>query len=108
MEFVIIGRLIMSSREIEQKIRKLGGKIGYRIHAKLAAIISTEEEVQNMNKLMKEAKDFNIQVVSENFLREVMEEADPILYIISRSICDWGGDVSISSQQTTISTDSSK
>lgn len=85
----------MTTNEIVKKIRKLGGKVVNHVHAKLAAIISTEEEVRNMTKLMREAKDYNIQVVSENFLTEVMEEADPTLYIISRSICDWGGDVSV-------------
>lgn len=93
MEFVIIGSLIMTKKEIERTIKKMGGKFGHRIHDKLAAIISTQEEVQKMDQLMKQAKECNIQVVSENFLKEIID-TDPILYIISRSICDWGGDVS--------------
>lgn len=94
MEFVIIGNLIMTHKEVVRKIRKLGGTISNRIHEKLAAIISTEEEVSNMNKLMKQAKQYEIQVVSENFLNDITNDNDPILYIISRCICDWGGDVS--------------
>lgn len=87
----------MTKKEIEQTIKKMGGKVGHHIHKNLAAVISTPEEVQQMSEQMKQVKTYNIQVVSENFLSEISSDTDPIFYIISRSICDWGGDVSMRS-----------
>lgn len=94
MEFALIGKLKNSKQEIEKAIRKMGGKVVSVIHNKLAAIISNEEEVKRMGLQMKEAKKFNIQVVTVDFLTAV-ETTDPILYIISQSLADWGGDVSL-------------
>lgn len=96
MEFVILGNNLTRSRnEIERMVKKLGGKIAPSIHYKLAAVISNEEELQKMSEQILTAKLYGIQIVSEAFLTEVAElNIDPILYIISQSICDWGGDVS--------------
>lgn len=93
MEFVIIGNLKRSRNEIESIIKKMGGKIVPRVHYKLAAIISNQEEVQKMGSQMEEAKAFDIQVVSEEFLTEIANN-DPVLHIITENISNWGGDVS--------------
>lgn len=92
MEFFIIGNLKRSRKEIESAIKKMGGKIAPRVHYKLAAIISNQEELQKMNNQMKEAKAYDIQVVSEDCLTEIVN--DPILYIITENLSKWGGDVS--------------
>lgn len=96
MEFAIIGKLEQSKDDVKLKIQRMGGKLGSKIHEKLAAIISTEEEVTRMGSRMNEAKDFGIQVVPEEFL-ETVKSGGAISYITSKSICDWGTDVSIPS-----------
>lgn len=95
MEFVLIGSFTKPKGVIERQIRKLGGKVGILVHDRVAAIISTSSERRKMGNQMIEARKHNIQVVSEDFLDEIQTpDTDPILYIISKSICDWGGDVS--------------
>lgn len=97
MEFVLIGDFTKPSNEIERKIRKMGGKVGTSIHARVAAIISNADEVKKMDKQMDLACMYNIQVVSEDFLNEIENpdtDTDPIAYMLCESICDWGGDVS--------------
>lgn len=95
MEFVLVGNFKQPRGDLERLIRKLGGKVSAEIHNNAAAIISTPYEVQKMGNQMAEAKQLSIQVVSEDFLAEIQTPGvDPILYIISASICDWGGDVS--------------
>lgn len=93
MEFTLIGKLTKSSQTIERMIKKMGGKVVSIIHDKLAAVISTPDEVKKKRLPMKVAKKCNIQVISEDFL-EAIETTDPILYIISESLAQWGGDVS--------------
>lgn len=70
----------------------MGGKLGTKIHEKVAAIISTEDEVKRMSSRMREAKDFGIQVIPEDFLDDV-KSGGAISYITSKSLCDWGTDV---------------
>lgn len=97
MEFAIVGNNLTRSRnEIERIVKKMGGKIVPNIHYKLAAVISNEDEMRKMSDQILTAKLYDVQVVSEAFLNDVAESnMDPILYIISQSICDWGGDVCI-------------
>lgn len=104
MEFVILGNNLTRSRnEIERTVKKLGGKIAATIHYKLAAVISNEEELHKMSEQILTAKLYGIQIVSEAFLTEVAElNIDPILYIISQSISDWGGDVSVFCSQLSV------
>lgn len=90
MEFVVIGKLHKSKEEITKMIEKMGGKVIERVNSRLAAVISNEAEVQRMGPQMKEAKKLKIQVVSLNFLTEM--QSDPLLYVISESLCTWGGD----------------
>lgn len=94
MDFVIIGKTVKSKDDIKKIIQKMGGKLGTKIHEKLAAIISTEDEVKRMGSRMNEAKDFGIQIVPEDFLDDV-KNGGAISFITSKSICDWGTDVRI-------------
>lgn len=94
MEFVIVGDLTRPRNEIERTVKKMGGKIAPNIHIRLTAVISNENEVRKMSEQICNAKLHNIQVVPEAFLTDVAESnIDPILYIISHNICEWGGDV---------------
>lgn len=92
LEFVIIGKTEQSKDDIKTAIQRMGGKLGTKIHDKLAAIISTEDEVKRMGSRMTEAKELQIQVVPEHFLDTVKGGYDLSL-IMSMSICDWGSDV---------------
>lgn len=95
MEFVLVGTFKKTRVNIERLIKKLGGRAGTEINNRVTAIVSTVNEVQKMDKEMIEARKHNIQVVSEEFLDEIQTpDVDPIFYIISKSISDWGGDVS--------------
>lgn len=95
MEFVLIGTFKQARASIVEKIKKLGGKVGTEIHDRVTAIISTKKKVRKMGKRLRKARKHNIQVVSEEFLDEIQKpDADPILYINSKSISDWTGNVS--------------
>lgn len=93
MEFALIGKLSSSNQTIENTIKKMGGKVVSEIDGKLAAVISTQDEILKMGKNMKLAKTLDIQVVSEDFLTCV-ETVDPCRYIFCRSLSEWGGNVS--------------
>lgn len=93
MTFVIVGNLSTPNHEIEDTIWKMGGKVVDKIDKNLTAILSKPDEVQTMGASMRKAKRCKIQVISEDFLTAI-ETTDPFLYIISQSLCDWGGDVS--------------
>lgn len=93
MEFVIIGKTKRSKDDLKRDIQKMGGKLGAKIHDKLAAVISTEEEVERMGRRMTDVKDLGIQVVPEDFIEDA-KDGGAIPLIVSKSLCDWGTDVS--------------
>lgn len=93
MTFFIIGTLSKSRDEIDDIVWKFGGRLVDKIDQKLTAVLSNQAEVRRMGSLMKQAKKYNIQVVSEEFFTAI-ETTDPMFYIISESLCEWGGDVS--------------
>lgn len=89
MEFVLVGNFAKPNIDIERMIKKYGGKIVTEVHNRVAAIISNANEVQKMGDQMVKARQHSIQVVSEDFLNEIQKpDADPMLYIISKSLCD--------------------
>uniref|UniRef100_A0A7R8Z663 Poly [ADP-ribose] polymerase n=1 Tax=Timema douglasi TaxID=61478 RepID=A0A7R8Z663_TIMDO len=92
MEFVLLGKIQKSKEEIKAEIVRMGGKLVTKIHDRLAAVISTPEEVEKMNKRMEEVKKCDVHVVSEDFLDEVKDGGAPVL-IVKKSICSWGSDV---------------
>lgn len=92
MEFVIIGKTEKPKDEIKKIIQRMGGKLTTKIHEKIAAIISTEAEVERCGHRMIQARDFGLQVVPESFLDDV-KAGNAISFIISQSLCDWGTDV---------------
>ncbi|XP_066991017.2 poly [ADP-ribose] polymerase [Anabrus simplex] len=92
MEFVIVGKTKKGKAELKEEIKKLGGKVVSKVHEKLAAVISNPGEVEKMSSKIEEAKDFDIQVVPEDFLDEVKDGGADII-IQKKSICSWGSDV---------------
>lgn len=100
MVFVLVGKFKKPKADIERLIKKLGAEVSTEIHVGVTAIISTKRKVRKMGKRMRKARKHNIQVVSEEFLEEVQKpDADPMQYITSKSISDWVGDVSISTEK---------
>lgn len=93
MEFVIVGKTEKSKDDLKREIQRMGGKVGTKIHEKLAAIISTEDEVKRMGGRIKEAKEYGIQVVPEDFVDNA-KSGGAVSFIVSQSLCDWGTDVS--------------
>lgn len=93
MEFVLLGKTEKDKEALTKEIAALGGKVVHKIHEHLAACISNPNEVEKMNKRMKEAKELDIQIVSEDFVEEAKEFDKPAVMLINKkSICDWGGD----------------
>lgn len=62
LHFVAFGNLKTPKEELKEMISKLGGKLTTKLHDKLAAIISTKDEVSKMNKRMQEVQELDIQV----------------------------------------------
>lgn len=93
MRFGLVGK---SNVEIERFIKKLGGKVTAAINSQLTAVISTKNEVRKMGTKMLEVQNHQIPVVSKDFLTEIQTPGvDPIGYIRTKSICNWGEDVSV-------------
>lgn len=92
MEFVIIGETRMAREDIEYKIREMGGKIVSTVHENLTAVISNASEVNGCTEMIKKAFMHRIQVISDDFLDEVMDN-DPIELIARKDLSEWGKDV---------------
>lgn len=95
LEFAIIDSKREHRTNIEKKINRLGGVVNTVIHCNLTAIISNRQDMQKNKNRLRYAKKYNVHVVSEEFLLDVVRTNDPIPSIlIKRSLCEWGGDVS--------------
>lgn len=91
LEFVILGKTQTPKDDLKDSIIKMGGKVTTKIHKMLAAVISTQEEVEKMNKRMQEVKDCDVQVVPENFLEECIA-GGATENIRKLCISPWGSD----------------
>lgn len=94
LEFAVIGRLTGPRAELKAAIEKLGGRLVTKTHARLAAVVASEKEVEKMSEKMQEMKGFGVQVIRETFVTELAGK-NAIEYIQTQSICDWGTDVSV-------------
>uniref|UniRef100_A0A2Z5U1X2 Poly [ADP-ribose] polymerase n=1 Tax=Reticulitermes speratus TaxID=60591 RepID=A0A2Z5U1X2_9NEOP len=91
MEFVILGKTTRPKDELKKEIKKLGGKVVTNIHDRLAAVISTPDELQKMNTKMEEVKACDVQVLPDDFLDEV-QSGDVMALITKKNISSWGSD----------------
>lgn len=91
MEFFICGMTAKSKGLLKSEIQKLGGKVVSKIHDKLAAVIATPAEVEKNSKKIEEAKKFDIQIISEDFVEEA-KAGGAVILINKKSICSWGSD----------------
>lgn len=94
MHVVPIGKFTMTRPEMKQKVEALGGKLVTTLQPQIAVVISTDDEVEKMNKRMREVEMLDIQVVPESFLDSIKNGSpqDTVEAIKSMSICDWGSD----------------
>lgn len=81
--------------EIEEKIVQMGGKLVDKIHNKLTAVISNDDEVEKMNLKMITVEQYGIHVVSEDILDQLKMKhvTDPALFIELNDISGWGKNV---------------
>lgn len=94
MQFVILGRTQKNKEELKKEIQLLGGTVTTKIHQDLVAVISNQNEVEKMNKRMEDVKEYDIQVITEDFIEEAKEYTDaPIMLLKKKTISSWGGDI---------------
>lgn len=93
MEFVLGSSIKKEERKaLKERIAKLGGKVVSKVSSHLAAVITTQEDVEKMGVIVTEAQEKDIQVVEPDFLDEV-EKTPAADVITKKSISDWGSDV---------------
>lgn len=93
MEFVIIGETEKPKSEIEDKIRKMSGKIVPVAYRGVAAVISSRREMNNPGEDMRDILMTRIQVVPDDCIDEVIDN-DPIEVFTKRNMNIRGVDVS--------------
>lgn len=97
LEFAIVDNERDNRKNIEKTINSMGGTVTTTIHCNLAAVISNHKNIQKNSFLLKKAREYNVHVVSEQFLLDVVHTNDPIQsIIIKRSLGEWGSNVSSS------------
>lgn len=91
MKFMVSGKFSKSKAEITQAVTRLGGAVVTKCDEKVAAVISTKDEVAKKSKVIKEAEKADVHVVDEDFLTKV-EKGGAALLITQHSIASWGSD----------------
>ena len=71
MNFSTHGKLTRKNDEIKVMLGRLGGKLQTPLNNLTIALITNEEEVEKMNKKLREAVSLDIHIISENFLDEI-------------------------------------
>ncbi|XP_076293767.1 poly [ADP-ribose] polymerase-like isoform X2 [Lasioglossum baleicum] len=95
MQFFIIGRTEKDKNDLKKEIIHLGGEVPSKLHENIAAVISTQKVMDQMNVRMREAKSLNIQVITEDFVEEAKEYTGPAISLLKKkTISTWGGDIS--------------
>lgn len=95
MEFVLIGYSKDEKDVLKNKITKLGGKVGTKIGDNVMAVIATKDTVEKKGSRIQEAESCQVHVVSEDFIDEAPKNTGKIPdLVISKSLCNWGSDVS--------------
>ncbi|KAH0561704.1 poly [ADP-ribose] polymerase-like [Cotesia glomerata] len=91
MHFVIDENL-KNLEHLVEDITKLGGLVVDEIHENLAAVIADKSHFKKNSEVMKMAKEYNIQVVSVDFIKEAKNFIDtPVSLIVDKNFSSWGG-----------------
>ncbi|XP_053315053.1 poly [ADP-ribose] polymerase 1 [Spea bombifrons] len=92
MKILVVGKLSKNKDEIKSLVEELGGKITGSAN-KATFCVSTEKEVEKMNKKMEEVKAANVRVVNEEVLKE-LESGKSVQELLSQhGISTWGAEI---------------
>ncbi|XP_059573331.1 poly [ADP-ribose] polymerase 1 [Alligator mississippiensis] len=102
MKILILGKLSRNKEEMKTRVEELGGKVtGTANKANLC--ISTQKEVEKMNKKMEEVKEAKVRVVSEEFLKDVKSSSKGFRELLSvHELSSWGAEVKQENMETTV------
>ncbi|XP_060128952.1 poly [ADP-ribose] polymerase 1 [Zootoca vivipara] len=93
MKILIVGKLSKNKDEIKSVIEELGGKVTATVN-KADLCISSQKEVEKMNKKMEEVKEAQVRVVSEEFLQDVQSSSKGFQEVLSlHALSPWGTEV---------------
>ncbi|KZC08363.1 PREDICTED: poly [ADP-ribose] polymerase [Dufourea novaeangliae] len=95
MQFFFMGRTKKDRNALKKDILLLGGEVITKLNENVAAVISTQQEIDKMSDRMEEVKSLNIQVITEDFVEEAKEYTKPAVSLIKKkTISSWGGNLS--------------
>ncbi|XP_029448906.1 poly [ADP-ribose] polymerase 1 [Rhinatrema bivittatum] len=92
MKILILGKLSKNKDEIKAWIEELGGKTTVTAN-KATLCVSTQKEIDKMNKKMEEVKAANVRVVSESFLSEAESGKSFQELLTLHALSSWGAEV---------------
>ncbi|XP_072940740.1 poly [ADP-ribose] polymerase [Epargyreus clarus] len=96
LQFFLYGKFKAPKEEVKNRILKLGGLVTSKITETLAAVVSTDKDLQRMPPKMEEIKEADIEVVDETFLDVIDAEngsvGETLRLIKENNIADWGSD----------------
>jgi predicted DNA-binding WGR domain protein len=97
LHFSSCGKLSKTNQQIKLLIKKYGGIFSTELNTLTCAVISNKEELEKMNKKMRECESLGICVVSEGLLNELSENASRISnaedFILKFKISEWNFDL---------------
>ncbi|CAM4960663.1 unnamed protein product [Rotaria socialis] len=84
-----VGRLSKRLSTLHKQIEELGGTIATTIDKSVDVIISTQDEVQKGSKKIQDAQKFEIHIVPEQFLNDVLNDR-PSIVMEKLKLSTWG------------------
>ncbi|CAF2149039.1 unnamed protein product [Rotaria magnacalcarata] len=84
-----VGRLSKRLSTLHKQIEELGGTIATTIDKSVDVIISTQDEVQKGSKKIQDAQKFEIHIVPEQFLNDVLNDR-PSIVMDKLKLSTWG------------------
>jgi poly [ADP-ribose] polymerase len=85
----IIGRLSHTKAQLSHTIEDMGGKVVAKVTEKTTICISSQGELDKMNKKMKDVQECEVPVVAEDYLEDA-EKGGALLKIPAHTISSWG------------------
>ncbi|XP_063775031.1 poly [ADP-ribose] polymerase 1 [Pseudophryne corroboree] len=92
MVVLVVGKLSKNKDEVKSLIEELGGKSTGSAN-KATVCVSTQKEVDKMGKKMEDLQAANVQVVSEDFLKEIQSGKSIRDLLTQYRISTWGAEI---------------
>uniref|UniRef100_G1KFB0 Poly [ADP-ribose] polymerase n=1 Tax=Anolis carolinensis TaxID=28377 RepID=G1KFB0_ANOCA len=93
MKILVLGKLSKNKDEIKSAIEELGGKVTATVN-RANLCISSQKEIDKMNKKMEEVKQGQVRVVSEEFLQDAKASSKGLQELLSlHALSPWGTEV---------------